>query len=35
MPPQWIVRPADITLDAGETFVLNCKAEGVPSPAIS
>ena len=34
MAPRWVVRPTDVSVDAGDTFVLDCTAVAEPQPII-
>lgn len=35
MAPRWVVRPTDVSVDAGDTFVLDCTAVAEPQPIIA
>lgn len=35
VPPRWTVEPSDASVAAGQDIVLNCQAEGYPTPTIT
>lgn len=34
MPPRWIVEPVDINVERNKHTVIDCQAEGVPTPVL-